>query len=175
MDELARRPAALVAHATHHEPGRRHLARSIVFHGRECRLSRVGIELFERAASGGGQLLRAELASGSGSGQRTSVLLLTFDVGRVLVRAEPATGGLVVEHVETSEKVPDGLVDASEEEPWWRVLGQPIVGAWPLDDQGAALRIQFRADDQNPRRVTLEARGGQVAIGLESPAAVREH
>ena len=157
-----------MAHTAHDETGGPDLARSVVFHGRECRLSRVGIELFERAVAGGGQLLRAEAALAGDSATRVSRLLLTFDVGRVLVRAEPATGSLAIDYVVDSDEAPPALTDVSEEEPWWRVLGQPLARAWPVDDAGGSVCIQFRADDQNPRLVSLEARGGAVAIRLEA-------
>ena len=129
----------------------------------------MGIELFERAVEGGGQLLRAEARVVGGASNHVAVLLLTFDVGRILVRAEPATGALVIDYVEAADKAPAGLTDASEEDPWWRVLGQPLARVWPVGDAGESVCIQFRADDENPRLVTLEARGQAVGVRLETP------
>jgi hypothetical protein len=128
----------------------------------------VGIELFERAASGGGQLLRAELSSLGGSAQHVSVLLLTFDVGLVMVGVEPRTGSLRVEALMTAEDAPEGLQDAAEDEPWWRLLGSRLTRAWPAgDDPDGALCLQFGADDASPRFVSLEPMGAGLAIKLE--------
>jgi hypothetical protein len=132
----------------------------------------VGIELFERAIQGGGQLLRAEVSPLGETRDRVSVLLLTFDLGRMVVTAEPATESLLVEYVESPDHTPAGAVDASEEEPWWRVLGSPIARAWPAGPSEGSVCLQFRADDQSPRVITLEPRGGCVTIRLEnSPPA----
>ncbi len=130
----------------------------------------MGIELFERAVQGGGQLLRAEVGY-AGDGALAAVLL-TFDLGRIAVLPEPATGSLSIEYVDVPERVPDGLSDASEEEPWWRLLGQPIARVWPAGpaDEGS-VSLQFRADDQNPRIVTLAPRASGVSVRLESPPA----
>jgi hypothetical protein len=132
----------------------------------------VGIELFERAVAGGGQLLRAETAPLGAGPSPVAVLALTFDVGRIEVRADPAAAALAIDYVESADQLPDTLEDASEEEPWWRVLGSPLARAWPAGpDHPGAVCIQFRGDDQNPRIVTLQPRGAAVAIRLENPPA----
>jgi hypothetical protein len=134
----------------------------------------MGIELFERAAAGGGQLLRAEVRPLDGRGDRVSALLLTFDLGRIAVAAEPATSRLAIEYVPSRDDV-GGLEDASEEEPWWRLLGSPLARAWPAGPDGkGGLYLQFRASGQSPRVVALEPRGGSVAIRLERPEAVEK-
>lgn len=133
------------------------------------------MELFERAVKGGGQLLRADVAPLGDRMDRVSVLMLTFDLGRIAVTADPRTDALGVDYLESAAHAPAGLQDASEEEPWWRVLGAPIARAWPLGPEAeGAVCLQFRADDRSPRIVSLLPRGGSVVIRLENlpePAA----
>ena len=132
-----------------------------------------GLEIFERAADARGQILRAEAdRRGPGAG----VLVLTFDVGRILVR--PGEEGLEIEHVENHERLPGGLETLDEEEPWWRLLGQPITAAWPggvEEGVGApglgslmVLKLRFRDETDNPRVVQLEATGPAVRVSLEA-------
>lgn len=135
--------------------------------------------LFERAAGGGGQLLRVERlpdgagrkgagregAEGAGEAEREGVgraWLFTFDVGRILVTAEG--GALRGDHLVSAEDVPSGLVDASEDEPWWRLLGNPLTRVGPESPDG--LDLQFRHDDANPRRVHLGIESGHVSARL---------
>jgi hypothetical protein len=125
------------------------------------------MDLFERVAEVGGQLLRVDRAEPAGIGG--SGLLLTFDVGRLLVRADPVERHLVVEVAESREDLPGELLPANEEEPWWRVLGSPLVRVTPLSEgtpltQG--LRLQFRADDDAPRIIALSSRGPGVSAAL---------
>jgi len=132
----------------------------------------VGIELFERAISGGGQLLQAEIAPLGADTATVAMLALTFDVGRIVVHAEPGGAELSIEYVESPEQISKALQDASEEEPWWRLLGSPLARAWPPGpDHPGAVCIQFRGDDQNPRVVTLQPRGSAIRIRLENPPA----
>jgi hypothetical protein len=129
----------------------------------------VGIELLERAVRGGGQLLTAEICPLGGRTDRVGALVLTFDLGRIAVSVEPLTKSLVVDYVESRDQAPPGLEDAGQEEPWWRLLGSPLARTWTAGPgHEGALCLQFRADDQSPRIVTLEPRGGSVSIRLES-------
>ena len=129
----------------------------------------MGIELFERTVSGGGQLLRVDVSPLGGGAGRVAALMLTFDLGRITVTAEPATGALLIDYVDSPEHTPGGLQDASEEEPWWRLLGALLARAWPAgDDPHGAVCIQFRADGQSARTVILEPRGPGVSIKLEN-------
>jgi hypothetical protein len=130
----------------------------------------MGIELFERAVAGGGQLLRAEVRPLGGRRDRVSALILTFDLGRITVAAEPATSRLSIDYVASPDDVPPGLEDAGEDEPWWRILGSPLARTWPAPGREGAVCLQFRADDQSPRVVSLVPRGGSVAIRLEQAA-----
>jgi hypothetical protein len=131
----------------------------------------MGIELFERAVKGGAQLLKAETRPVAGHGDRVAALVLTFEVGRIAVSAEPANAcNLRIEYVASAEEAPPGLKDASEEEPWWRVLGSPIARSWSAGpEHEGAVCIQFRADDENPRVLTLQPQGGGVSVSLETP------
>jgi len=134
---------------------------------------RAGLEILERAADARGRILRAEADR---EGARVGVLVLTFDVGRVLMR--PADDGIEVVHVESREALPDGLASLEEEEPWWRVIGQPITAAWPggvEEGVGASglgrlmvLKLRFREEQENPRVVLLEATGSAIRVGLEA-------
>ena len=80
------------------------------------------LEIFERAVEARGRILRAEADR---AGQTVGVLALTFDVGRIVVR--PGEDGLLVEHVKEREQLPEVLEGLDEEDPWWRLVGQPIL------------------------------------------------
>ena len=113
-------------------------------------------------------MLNAEVCPVAGRSDRVSELLLTFDLGRIAVRVEPIGQALQVDFVASSDEAPPGLEEAREEEPWWRVLGSPLARTWEGGaDRPAKLCLQFRADDQSPRVISLEPEGGSVAIRLE--------
>lgn len=132
----------------------------------------ASLEIFERAARAQGRILRVEADR---AGALARVLALTFDVGRILVRSE--AGEVHAEAVPDRDALPAGLVLLDEEEPWWRILGQPITAAWPakggVSSDGApgralpALKLRFRENDQNPRIVALTAAGPALRIALE--------
>jgi hypothetical protein len=131
-----------------------------------------GLEIFERAVESRGRLLRCEADR---SGTTPGVLVLTFDVGRIVIR--PAEEGLFVEHAADTSALPDGLETADDEEPWWRLLGQSITAAWPggvEEGVGArglgslmVLKLRFREESDNPRIVRLEAAGRTLRVSLE--------
>jgi hypothetical protein len=131
-----------------------------------------GLEVFERAVESRGRILRSE---GDPAGTTPEVLLLTFDVGRVLIR--PTDDGLRIEHVEDSGAVPDGLEALDDQEPWWRLLGQPLTAAWPggveegIGARGLGslmvLKLRFREESDGPRIVRLEAAGRAVRVSLD--------
>jgi hypothetical protein len=142
----------------------------------------VGIELFERAAESRGRILRAErrVPTGFGDDPLAGIaFLLTFDVGRILVGSDGAGGRLELSFVESGDDVPTGLEDLAEEEPWWRVLGNPLCGAWPNargeaaeSTQGKGLTsvcLQFREDTENPKLIELRAAPPGVRV------SIREH
>ena len=130
----------------------------------------MGIELFERAVRGGGQLLAVGVRLLDGSSDRVGSLMLTFDLGRITVSVEPVHRSLLVEFIDSTDAAPPGLEDASEKEPWWRLLGNPVARVWEAGSgPEGTLCLQFRADDQSPRIVTLEPQAGSVSICLENP------
>jgi len=130
----------------------------------------MGIELFEHAAEAGAQLLEVDSSAESGNAALLSLLLLTFDVGRILVRPEPSRHDLSIEVVAAGAPLPPGLSSAREEEPWWRLVGHPLARVWvPEGALSSAVCLQFRADEQSPRIVTLEARGASLGVRLENP------
>jgi hypothetical protein len=135
-----------------------------------------GLEIFERAVEARGKILRAEADR---SGATTGVLMLTLDVGRIILRADDE--GLSVEHLDDGRMLPDGLAPVDEEEPWWRLLGQPITAAWPggvEEGVGApglgalmVLKLQFREASDNPKIVLIEAAGQAVRVSIEEVQA----
>jgi hypothetical protein len=128
------------------------------------------LEVLHRAAEARAQLLRVERLAPAGGGEERAApaLLLTFDAGMVLLRADPAADALAAEQLEVGAPRPAGLVDAIEEEPWWRIIGNPLTRVW--EEPAGALRMQFRADDDNPRIVGFERQGGLVRVALEGTA-----
>lgn len=143
----------------------------------------MGIELFERVAEARGRMLRVEQlvpAGGASDPRRGPGLLLTFDVGRILVVADPAHGRLLVRHIESAAEV-EAIKRAplDEEEPWWRVAGNSITRAWPGGagaGEGAAagtgdlreVRLQFREDEENPKVISLRYDDGAVRVAEET-------
>jgi hypothetical protein len=131
-----------------------------------------GLTVFERAVEARGRILRVEADQTDAT---PGILVLTFDVGRILIR--PGEDGLLVEHVEETEVLPDGLDPLDEAEPWWRLLGQCLTAAWPggvEEGVGArglgslmVLKLRFREESDNPRIVRLEAAGHAVRVSLE--------
>ena len=131
-----------------------------------------GLAIFERAVEARGKLLRAEADR---AGAVVGVLALTFDVGRIVIR--PADEGLEAQALAGREELPDGLGGIDEEDPWWRILGQPITAAWPggvEEGVGATglgslmvLKMRFREESENPRTVVLEAAGKGIRVKLE--------
>jgi hypothetical protein len=130
------------------------------------------LPVFERAVEARGRLLRVEADR---SGTKPRQLVMTFDVGRVLIR--PTDDGLSAELIEDRAALPEGLTAIDEGEPWWRVLGQPLTAAWPggiEESAGAhasgpllALKLRFREEAENPRIVLLESAGTAVRVSLE--------
>ncbi len=134
--------------------------------------SQSGLEVFERAVLARGRILRSEA---NRRGATPGILVLTLDVGRIVIR--PGDDGLLIEHVEDAGRLPTGLESVDDEEPWWRLLGQPITAAWPggvEEGVGAGglgslmvLKLRFREESDNPRIVRLETAGRAVRVSLE--------
>ena len=74
------------------------------------------------------------------------------------------------------EAAPEGLSVLDEEDPWWRLLGNPLTAAWPggvedgIGAQGLTtlmiVKLRFREESDNPRVVQLDSAGSQVRITL---------
>ena len=99
--------------------------------------SQVSVDIFERAAKARGRILRVEADRADALPR---ILALTFDIGRIVVR--PADGEIRAEVVTDREVLPPGLVPLDEEDPWWRVLGQPITAVWPVEGEAAPVQTQ---------------------------------
>jgi hypothetical protein len=132
----------------------------------------MAMEILERVAAAGTQLLRAELQPSGGAGDGVAALLLTFDLGRVLLHVDPATGLLAEHLLDAGDATPPALEVADEEEPWWRVLGSPLVRALEINPgQGVlGVALQFRQDADNPRRIAILARGEGLTVQLQQPS-----
>ncbi len=144
----------------------------------------MGIELFERAAEARGRFLRAEqlqAAGGASDPQRGPGFLLTFDVGRILVAADPGNQSLLLRQVKNPEEVASiRLTELGEEEPWWRIVGDPLTAVWPVHRGAGAsggmgapreLRLQFRESAESPRVVVLGFDAGAVRVFEQKSSA----
>jgi hypothetical protein len=125
------------------------------------------MEVFENAAGAGAQLLKIErlAQAGDAANPLTSALLLTFDVGRILLTADPARGRLLANAIPDSDAIPGGLVDASEEEPWWRLLGCSLAAATSAPE-AISLQLEFRISGGQRRMLDLSADGGAIRAGI---------
>ena len=135
--------------------------------------SQASVEILERAATARGRILRVEADR---SDALPRILALTFDIGRIVLR--PTGEAIGVESVPDRVALPAGLVPLDEEDPWWRVLGQPITAVWPMENGAeglasreakgvGALKLQFRERDQNPRIVGITVAGPALRVTLE--------
>jgi len=144
----------------------------------------LGIELLERAAEVSGCFLKAERlvdAGGDDDPARGPGYLLTFDVGRILVVADRTNDCLQLRKVESLDEVASiRLAPLDEEEPWWRLAGNPITRAWPCHEGSGAsvsggevadIRMQFRPEGQDPRFVSLRYEAGAVHVSLHDQPA----
>jgi len=129
----------------------------------------TGFDLFARARDARAVLLEAHRVppiGGADEEGRGIAFALVFDAGRVLV-APGSPGGRELHAIalESADDVPSNAVPANEEEPWWRLLGAPLVGAW-CEEEGAAIRLQLRDDADAPRFVLLRREGASVRAAL---------
>ncbi|MDG2335892.1 MAG: hypothetical protein P8Q97_16895 [Myxococcota bacterium] len=141
----------------------------------------MGIELLERAAEAQGTFLKAEQLVQAGGGDdpsRGPGYLLTFDVGRILVVADRSNACLVLRQIQAADEVGSlRMASLEEEEPWWRVAGNPLVKAWPAPSgEGAAsaseeisdVRMQFRQESDRPRVVSMRYQDGAVLVAMHA-------
>lgn len=129
------------------------------------------MDVFKNAADAGAQLLKAERLAQVSEDETplTSAYLLTFDVGRVLLAADPARGRLTTNSIPDQDAVPGGLVDASEDEPWWRLLGCSLAHATPSTEP-TSLRLDFRISGGELRSLDLVMAGGAIRATLAGVA-----
>jgi len=116
---------------------------------------RIPEELLAELVHTGTRLLHIEL-----HGPRA--LSLRFDRGQLQVLLED--GGLELELGGAGALSPAAEA-LDETDPWWTVIGQPLLGAWALvdtDQRRLAVELQFRPDDENAKIVTLEPRGPRI-------------
>jgi hypothetical protein len=130
------------------------------------------MDVFENAAGASAQLLKVERLGSAGDDATplSAAFLFTFDVGRALLSAEPAQGRLVATAIPDPEAIPGGLVDASEEEPWWRLLGCSLARVTPGPD-GAFMQLEFRISGGSTRRLDLGLAGGAIRAALAAAPA----
>ena len=131
------------------------------------------MELLEKVAREGGQLLRVETQIDGPAGEVISALILTFDVARVLLCIDAASGSLDEQQVEADASMPSNWVSVDDEEPWWRVLGNPLSRVLEIDagSGSVGVALQFRKDSDNPRRIALLAHGTDLEVKLQPPVA----
>ena len=121
-------------------------------------------EILQELVRGEPRLLRVERRPDR-PGDASPLLLLTFDRCRLLVEGVPDAPGLRVAFGAELPGQTEGLVPVDEEEPWWAIMGQPLVRAWALsspDAERAELELQFREDADNPKLVSLALQGDRV-------------
>jgi len=118
------------------------------------------MEVLENAAAARTPLLRVEAGPGES-------LLLTFEAGPVLVRAEPRVGVLRAELIEPGNTALRGTAILNEEEPWWRLIGSPLFCATAIEE-GGGVALQFRADTDNPRVVEIVSKGAILHVCLRA-------
>jgi hypothetical protein len=125
----------------------------------------------------GAVLLRAEAEPESASDfRRCTSLLLTFDRGKLLL--EPEEDGLALSFEEADFSGPMGLEPLDEEEPWWALIGQPLMRSWDVEQEGrrVGLDLQLRPDDENPKVVSIRADGHVLhVVGRAKSAWERAH
>ena len=121
------------------------------------------------------RLLRVERvpARGKRSPLRAHALMFLFDRLQLSVRADAEAGALEV--AAAGAPLLEDALRADEDEPWWMLLGTPLVAAWQSRDekgagapQGASpisrLELQFREDGSSPKVVRLTLVDRHIAI-----------
>jgi hypothetical protein len=106
---------------------------------------------------------------GGGGGERAAAFLLTFDVGRILVSADPAGGRLTSTHIREPDAIPGGFSSASEADPWWRLLGCALAGV-EAAAKPRQVRLHFQIAGDRRRAVALELDGSEVRAAIEATA-----
>ena len=127
------------------------------------------LRALERWVQGGARLLRVERAPlrSTLDTRRALLLMLTFDRGRLVIGC--GGDGLELAVPQSEEEVPENLLPADEDDPWWTLMGTGLRDASDESDGSrcAALHLRFRPDHENPRLVTLRASDGQLHISSQ--------
>jgi hypothetical protein len=120
----------------------------------------------QRVIEAQGRLLQVERAPlpGPAGARASSALRLVFDVGVVVLRPKGEGGGLEVEIGYAAHAGSESFVSAGEEDPWWMVIGCPLTRV--EDRPAGGVRVQFRADHDNPRRLDVFPRNRGVQASL---------
>ena len=114
------------------------------------------LSVLEKVASNRGVLLRC---SGKARTMNCERLRFTFDIGIVEPRAE---GSRLTFEAFSAESGSAGLTVWDEEQPWWKVLGHPLVR---VEKQGnGCVHLQWRHNDDNPKIIELFAREDCVVV-----------
>jgi hypothetical protein len=123
-------------------------------------------ECLDRVIRARGRLLRVERVPlpGPVGARASSSLRLTFDVGILTLRPGEEGSGLEVEIGLGGCSGPGEFVSASEDDPWWTVMGSPLARVQSRETGG--VRVQFRGDGENPRRFAIFTRNGGVEASL---------
>ena len=116
--------------------------------------------LLTAIADAGGVLLRVgrEVAPGPAGARCSTALSLGFDKGALELTAH---SGTLLAAVAGHDARP-GFLDSNEEDPWWTILGAPLVRVDARDDGG--LLLQFRADADSPKILVLAAEEAGVSV-----------
>ncbi len=125
-------------------------------------------EALEQVIRAQGRLLQVERIplAGPAGARVSSALRFIFDVGLVTLRSGEAGADFEVEIASVPDTRSPVFVSASEDEPWWTVVGFPLTAVWvrAVGD----VRVQFRGDQENPRRFALSLRSGGIEASVEN-------
>ncbi len=118
----------------------------------------AALSVLGKIVEANGRLLRVARAPRTGAaGARLSTRVrLTFDVGAVDLWVEGDT--LAAGEPDEAE----ALLDAAEDEPWWTVLGHPLVRVAAHAPAGTL--VQFRPDEASPKIFVLGVEAGAVGV-----------
>ena len=116
------------------------------------------------------RLLRIEAVRGRGGlgGEAFSELALGFDAARLRIWAPHDAAHLGCEVGD--DPLSRDPEDAREEEPWWRVMGSPLIGAWITrgkPDLPVELALQLREDASSPRIISLARERTHIRVRWE--------
>lgn len=121
-------------------------------------------EVLERVSQAHGRLLRVERAPlpGPAGSSASAALRLSFDVAIVTLHLDAEGTALEIATDPGAPVRAEGFVSADEDEPWWAVLGNPLT--WVEAPSQGGIRVQFRHDDEAPRRFHLLPAYGGIRV-----------